>query len=81
MVLYGITIHKAQGMALDNLYVDLGEHEYQIGLSYVALSRVRRLENLALDKEYDNDRFKNISSSSLLILRKIEEELLESIPL
>ena len=81
MVSYGITIHKAQGMTLDNLYIDLGEHEYQIGLSYVALSRVRRLENLGLYKEYDNDRFKNISSSSLLILRKIEEELLESIPL
>lgn len=42
---YAITIHKSQGMTFDELVVDL-ENVFDKGMSYVALSRNRTLENL-----------------------------------
>ena len=42
---YAITIHKSQGMTFDELVVDL-ENIFNNGMSYVALSRNRTLENL-----------------------------------
>ena len=44
---HGYTIHKAQGMTLDRVVIDIGPHEgASLGLTYVALSRVRRLDQL-----------------------------------
>ena len=45
---YGLTIHKSQDMTLSSAVIDLGSREFSSGLSYVALSRVRRLEDLIL---------------------------------
>ena len=47
-VAYALTIHKAQGLTLDKAIVDIGAKEAAAGLTYVALSRVRRLEDLIL---------------------------------
>eukprot|EP00762_Andalucia_godoyi_P008050 ANDGO_02165.mRNA.1 ATP-dependent DNA helicase pfh1 len=44
---YAITIHKSQGMTLDMAVVDLGNRELSPGLTFVAISRVKRLEGLA----------------------------------
>jgi ATP-dependent DNA helicase PIF1 len=46
---WGWTIHKCQGMTLDLAIVDLGEADFTSGLTYVALSRVRRLTDLLLE--------------------------------
>ena len=40
---WAITIHKSQGLTLDNTWIDLGKSERVAGIPYVALSRVRRL--------------------------------------
>ncbi len=42
---YAITIHKSQGMTFDKLVIDL-DNIFSEGMSYVALSRNRTLENL-----------------------------------
>lgn len=42
------TIHKAQGATLDQVHVDLSG-AWEHGQGYVALSRVRRLEDLTLE--------------------------------
>lgn len=48
---YGITIHKSQGMTLDNLVVDC-KRVFERGQVYVAMSRVKSLSGLYL-KHFD----------------------------
>lgn len=45
MYAYGITIHKSQGLTMDNLYIDM-KRIFSPGQCYVALSRVKSLDGL-----------------------------------
>ncbi len=45
---WAITIHKAQGLTLDNAIIDIGSNIFADGQSYVALSRVKSLEGIYL---------------------------------
>ena len=44
---WSITIHKSQGLTLSKAWIDLGTTEKVAGLAYVALSRVRKLDDLS----------------------------------
>ena len=44
---YAMTIHKSQGETLERTVVDIGKRELASGLSFVALSRVRHITQLA----------------------------------
>ena len=45
---YTITVHRCQGLTLNQAVVYLGTHQQSAGLSFVAISRVRRLVYLVL---------------------------------
>jgi ATP-dependent DNA helicase PIF1 len=42
-----VTIHKAQGLTLDDVRIDLGSGAFAAGQVYVAISRVRSLSGLS----------------------------------
>ena len=45
---FAVTIHKCQGLSLECAMMELGEEVFAEGIVYVALSRVKRLDNLYL---------------------------------
>jgi hypothetical protein len=47
---WAITIHKAQGLSLDDVRIDLGRGAFAAGQLYVALSRARTLDGLSLTR-------------------------------
>jgi ATP-dependent DNA helicase PIF1 len=45
---WAITIHKAQGLTLENAIIDIGSNIFAYGQTYVALSRLKSFEGLYL---------------------------------
>lgn len=45
---WAVTIHKSQGMSLDNAVIQMGRGAFASGQTYVALSRLRTLEGMGL---------------------------------
>lgn len=47
---YGITIHKSQGLTLDECILDLGRGSFAHGQTYTGLSRIRSISKMALER-------------------------------
>ena len=75
---WAITVHKSQGLTLPKAIVDFGEREYAAGLSFVAVSRIRALNDL-LFRPFSFERLQRIKKSKRLQDRKIEEKRLVSL--
>ena len=49
---WAITIHKAQGLTLDEAVIEIGEKEFSTGLTFVACSRVRQLTDIVFETPF-----------------------------
>ena len=47
---WSVTIHKAQGLTLESVTIDLDRGTFERGQAYVALSRCRTMEGLSLSR-------------------------------
>jgi ATP-dependent exoDNAse (exonuclease V) alpha subunit len=60
---YAITVHKSQGLTLSNAVLNLNQREHCLGLSYVAVSRVKTLHGLLFEVPFSFERFTGINST------------------
>ena len=75
---YALTIHKSQGQTMDKVVIDLGKCEKTLGMSYVALSRVKNFSDFLIEP-FPLDRFLKIKQSSALNERTTEENRINTI--
>ncbi|KAL2166384.1 hypothetical protein VTG60DRAFT_2813 [Thermothelomyces hinnuleus] len=52
-IAYAITVHKSQGATLDRAVLDISDKDFQPGLTYVAVSRVKTLQGIMFDTAFD----------------------------
>jgi len=71
---YALTVHKSQGTTLDHAIVSLGSREFSPGMSFVAISRLRRLEHLVFDS-LTWERYQKINTPALRQRLEFEETL------
>ena len=76
---WAITIHKCQGMTLSKVIIDIGKKEMQNGLTFVAISRVRRKEDLAFSVTYPLSCLQSIKNGKNMDQRLAEEARLDAI--
>jgi len=68
---WAITIHKAQGMTMSRVTIDLGHKEFASGLTFVALSRAKSFYGLRV-LPFDLDRYSNIGNGKHVEARREE---------
>ena len=69
---YALTIHKSQGQTLSKAVIDLGKKEQTLGLTYVALSRLRNFNDFLI-MPFSLERLQKLSNSKCLQPRLFEE--------
>jgi hypothetical protein len=60
---YAITVHKSQGLTLPKVILNLNQREHSLGLSYVAVSRVKTLDSLVFEIPFDFEHFTSKNSA------------------
>ena len=70
-VAYAVTIHKSQGMTLNKAVVELGEHDFTRGLTFVAISRVRAIGDIMFRSEIGPGRLQKLGGSTNLLKEDI----------
>ena len=61
---YAITVHKSQGLTLPKVGLNLNCREHCLGLSYVAVSRVKTLDGILFEGPFDFEHFKAVDSAT-----------------
>ena len=75
---WAITIHKSEGLTLEKAWVHIGRSEKFLGLIYVGLSRVRKLEDLIVEP-MNLERLQSIKDKNAFKYRVLEEQRLDAL--
>ena len=76
---WAVTIHKSQGLTLDKVVIDIGKREFSAGLTYVACSRVRHLQDLLFSPPFSYQRLADLANHSRLQERRNEDHRLQEL--
>ena len=68
---YSMKIHKSQGPTMNKVYIDIGDKEFSLRLTYVALSRVKRYDCLFL-KGFSFTRYSAVNQGKAFEKRLVE---------
>ena len=63
---WAVTIHKSQGLTLDEVVIDIGKREFSTGLTFVACSCVRQMQDLLFTPPFPFQRLTSLTNSSRL---------------
>ena len=74
---YAISIHKSQGMTIENVIANIGPNEFSNGLTNTAITRVKKFDNLAFDPFYSFERFDKIRKQKIF-KERLEHERKEN---
>lgn len=66
---YSSSIHKGQGLTIPKVVVDIGNSEFCTGLTYVAITRARKLTDIAFMPFFSYKRLQAIGHSKTLKAR------------
>ena len=75
---WGMTIHKSQGLTLLKIFVDLGRENSGGGSTFVALSRVKKIDDVFI-VPVDWARLQKINGKIMIKLRIKEEKRLRKL--
>ena len=73
---WAMTIHKCQGLTLSKAWIDLGSSERSPGITYVALSRVKKIQDLLIEP-MTLERLQAVKKSTNFKFRLEEENRLD----
>ena len=54
---FALTVHKSQGLTLNQVVLDISKKERTAGLTYVGISRVKKLSGLMFERGFDKELF------------------------
>ena len=77
---WAVTIHKSQGLTLDKVVINIGDKEFSAGLTFVACSRVRQLQDIIFSRQFSYQRLLSLANSCRLKERQEEDKRLLSLP-
>lgn len=73
-VSYALTVHKAQGMTLDKVVLNVNHKEHAVGLTHVAISRAKEIGGVMFEEAFDFTRLNNITGGQTGKDRTKDEE-------
>ena len=81
-IAFAITVHKSQGITADKIVTNIAQRDHVIGLSYVAISRVKTLKGLLFEEPFDFIRFQvnKVSKTETMRLADVARRLRQHIP-
>ena len=74
---WGLTIHKAQSVTLQNATIDIGNIDRQ-GVTFTSISRVKYLLGLRISPSFSFSRYCRMQDNPFVQHRKQEENLIAS---